>query len=245
MNRAYKMTIQATTAIFLAGLIPLAVPGKAQAASFTPPAGCRLEVTVQSRSCTVGQYYRCDSDPEGDQRSAIFSKDGLVHLSRIDAETRWMESSNPNSGLTDWLVAEAENDASFSNLLKTGRDDFDFWTEANSGEKLHHQGFDILTGETVTINGIELEKTGFELVTTDASGQVLITRKGQQFISRAFGRFYGGIESQRDWTGQQLQTNDSPVLFIFPGQDGFGSTTPQFDCEQLMTRNLHSERPQA
>ena len=51
---------------------------------------------------------------------------------------------------------------------------------------------------------------------------VLIQRKGQQFISRAHGRFYGGIEESTDWTGAAQQSNDSPVTFAFPGQPGFG-----------------------
>lgn len=219
----------------LATALLAAMTGPALAATFTPPSGCRLEATVQNRGCTVSQYYRCDGDAPGDQHSAVFGREGLLHLSRIDAETRWMESSNPGSGITDRLVDEAENHASFSNLLATGRDDFDFWTESNNGERLHHRGFDILTGEEVSINGVELERTEFELTTRDAAGQVLITRKGGQFISRAFGRFYGGVETQSDWTGQSRRTDDSPVLFAFPGQDGFASTTPRFDCEQLMT----------
>ena len=225
-----------TLTALLAVMAATGLPQTAAAATFTPPAGCRLEVTVQNRSCTVSQYYRCESDAEGDQRSAIFGKDGLVHLSRIDRETRWIESSNPNSGIADRLVDEAENHASFKNLLDTGRDDFDFWTESNTGERLHHKGFDVLTGEKVSVDGIELEKTRFELTTTNEAGEVLITRQGQQFISRSFGRFYGGIEEQSDWTGQRRETNDSPVLFRFPGQRGFGSTTPEFDCEQLMTQ---------
>lgn len=231
--------------IFILGAgLALATPAAALSATFTPPAGCHLELTVQNRSCTVSQHFRCDSDPQGDQRTAVFAKDGLVYLSRIDAETRWVESSNPNTGITDRLVDDARDHASFSELLRTGRDDFDFWTESDTGEKLHHKGFDLLTGEKVSIGGVELEKTEFELVTTGSDGQVLITRKGQQFISRSFGRFYGGIESQSDWTGEQRQTNDSPVRFIFPGQPGFASTTPQFDCEQLMTQNSQDERVQ-
>ncbi|MDO5705100.1 MAG: hypothetical protein Q4G49_08520, partial [Paracoccus sp. (in: a-proteobacteria)] len=58
---------------------------------FTPPAGCHLEVTVQNRSCTVSQHFRCDADPQGYQRTAIFSQDGMTYLSVIDAETRWIE----------------------------------------------------------------------------------------------------------------------------------------------------------
>lgn len=211
-----------------------ALPG--HAASFTPPAGCRLEVTVQNRGCSVSQYYRCDADPEGWQRSAIFDREGLRHLSTIDAETRWIESQNPRFGIMDRLVEQAESHASFSRLLETGRDDFDFMTESNTGERLRFQGHDVLTGETVEIDGVTLERTRFEVVTLSASGEVLMERSGQQFISREFGRFYGGVETTTDWTGARRETNDSPVTFSSPGEPGFGDTTPQYDCDQLMTQ---------
>lgn len=226
----------------LAGMVAL-LPLPGRAATFSAPQGCQLEVTVQNRGCSVSQYYRCTADPKGDQRSAIFGQDGLSHMSRIDAETRWIESSDPQTGLTDRLVDEAADHASLSTLIGTGRDDFDFWTESNTGERLHHVGEDILTGEKVVIDGVELEQTQFRLVTRSADGEVLITREGQQFISRSMGRFYGGIETQTDWTGERRQTNDSPVLFHFPGEAGFGGTTPQFDCDQLMTQ-LQLERAQ-
>ena len=57
-----------------------------------------------------------------------------------------------------------------------------------------------------------------------------------KLVSRDFNRFFGGVETSSDWTGARTQTDDSPVLFIFPGEAGFGSTTPQFDCDQLMTQ---------
>lgn len=208
----------------------------AAAATFTPPGGCQLQATVQNRGCSVSQYYICEADPEGWQRSAIFGKDGLYHLSVIDAETRWIESRSPQTGLMDRLVEESEDHASFSDLLETGRDDFDFWTESNTGERLRHQGRDVLTGETVEIDGQTLERTEFELTTTAESGEVLIERRGNQFISREIGRFYGGTEVTTDWTGARRETNDSPVIFSFPGEAGFGETTPQFDCDQLMTQ---------
>lgn len=208
------------------------------AASFVPPEGCQLQATVQNRGCSVTQYYQCSADPEGHQRSAILGKEGLRHLSRIDAETRWIESSNPNTGLTDVLVEDSRDHASFTTLLETGRDDFDFWTESNTGERLRHVGQDILTGERVVIDGQPLEVTRFQLRTYDAQGELLIERSGQQFISRQMGRFFGGIETQSDWTGQRQDTNDSPVTFAFPGEKGFGEATPQFDCDQLLTQLL-------
>lgn len=213
------------------------------AATFTPPKGCQLQSTVQNRGCSVTQYYQCSADPAGHQRSATLGEDGLRHLSHIDEETRWIESSDPNTGLADFLVERSKDHASFQTLLETGQDDFDFWTESNTGERLRHMGQDILTGETTVIDGQPLELTRFRLRTYDANGELLIERTGQQFISRKMGRFYGGVETQSDWTGQRQETNDSPVTFAFPGEEGFGEATPQFDCDQLLTQ-LMDERAQ-
>ena len=208
----------------------------ASAANFVPPAGCTLEVTVQNRSCTVSQHFRCSADPKGHQRLALFGQDGMTHLSLIDEETRWIESSDPETGLVDTLEDDAADDASFSTLLESGRDEFDFWTLSNNGERLRHVGWDELTGEAVTIDGVDLEATKFQLTTTNEAGDVLIERQGGQFISRTMGRFYGGVEESSDWTGRRTETNDSPVTFSFPGEIGFGSTEPQFDCDMMMTR---------
>ncbi|WP_288950994.1 hypothetical protein [uncultured Paracoccus sp.] len=226
---AGAMALAAGMAIWL--LLPA---GPAAAANFTPPSGCKLEITVQNRGCTVSQHYRCDSDAPGDQRVTYFTQEGATFQSRIDRETRWMESTDLRTGLTDVLEDEAEDHASFSTLLRSGQDDFDFWTRSNSGERLHHVGQDELTGEKVQIDGMALDVTRFELTTYSESGQVLIRRRGQQFISRTQGRFYGGVETSEDWTGAVQQTNDSPVTFAFPGHPGFGSTTPEYDCDLQM-----------
>ncbi|WP_225612033.1 hypothetical protein [Paracoccus sp. PAR01] len=206
------------------------------AANFTPPQGCKLEVTVQNRGCTVSQHYRCSADAPGDQWVVYFTPDGPTYQSRIDRETRWMESTDLNTGLVDTLEEGARDDASFSTLTKTGADEFDFWTRSNNGERLHHVGRDELTGDKVDIDGVELEITKFRLSTYSESGDELIKREGQQFISRAQGRFYGGVETSSDWTGASENTNDSPVSFAFPGQPGFGETKPEYDCDLQMVR---------
>lgn len=217
-----------------AALLGLCALSPARAANFTPPEGCKLEMTIQNRGCTVSQHYRCSADAPGDQRVTIFTPDGAVYQSRIDRETRWMESTNLVNGTQDMLEPKARDHASFSTLLETGRDDFDFWTRANDGQRLHHVGRDELPGEKVTIDGVPLEITRFELTTYSETGDVLIRRTGQQFISRTHGRFYGGIEQAEDWTGAVEQSNDSPVTFAFPGQPGFGATRPEYDCDLQM-----------
>lgn len=224
-----------------ASLAAVLTAAPAPAANFRPPQGCRLQVTVQNRGCSVSQYFVCEADPRGDQRSAIFGKDGLRHLSRIDSETRWLESSDPLTGLSDVLVEDSPDHASLSTLLETGRDDFDFWTETTDGQRLRHVGEDRMTGETVEIDGQVLDVTAFRLQTFSETGELLIERRGQQFVSRDGRRFYGGIEQQSDWTGEKQETNDSPVTFALPGEEGFGDTEPIFDCDQLLTQ-LADER---
>ena len=232
VHRLRALPVAALAAGTSALLTLLPIP--AGAANFTPPDGCRLEITVQNRGCSVSQHYRCSADAPGDQWVTYFTREGATYQSRIDKETRWMESTDLRSGLVDVLEDGAKDDASFSTLMASGKDDFDFWTRSNSGERLHHVGEDQLTGEKVQIDGVPLEVTRFELTTYSESGDVLITRKGQQFISRAQGRFYGGVETSDDWTGARQETNDSPVSFAFPGQAGFGSTRPEYDCDLQM-----------
>ena len=216
----------------------LAIPALATpalAATFTPPQGCTLTLTVQQRSCTVAQHFTCSADAPGDQRVAYFTREGLVYQSRIDAETRWIESTDTISGVTDRLEPQAADHASLRTLISTGRDDFDFWTLSDSGERLRHIGHDVLTG-TTTIDGVALDTTRFELRTFSAGGELLIHRIGGQFLSREFGRFYGGVETATDWRGEVEETNDTPVRFVRPGQPGFGSTEPDYDCDQQMVR---------
>ncbi|WBU63441.1 hypothetical protein [Paracoccus aerodenitrificans] len=209
----------------------------AEAAQFVPPDGCQLEMTVQNRGCRVSQHYVCAQDNPGDQHVVYFDPEGPVHYSKIDAETRWLESTNLITGLSDYLVPDAQDHASFSTLLATGRDDFDFWTESSTGERLRNVGEDRLTGERVTIDGVELELTEYELRMFSADGQLLIESKGQQFINRDHGRFYGGVEIWSDWTGETREEDDSPASFAFEGEAGFGSTEPLFDCQMQMVRS--------
>lgn len=224
-------------AIITAALLTSALASPVAAANFKPPQGCTLELTVQHRSCTVAQHFRCSADAEGDQWVAYFTREGLTYQSRIDVETRWMESTDTISGVTDLLVEEAADHASLSELLAKGRDDFDFWTVSNAGERLRHIGYDVLTGTTM-IDGVTLDTTRFDLKTFSEGGELLISRTGSQFISREFGRFYGGVESSEDWTGQKETTNDTPVQFIKPGEEGFASTEPEYDCDVQMVGRL-------
>ena len=205
------------------------------AGRFIPPAGCTLELTVQSLGCQVSQHYTCPEDTPGDQHAVHFDREGMSFHSRIDAETRWLESHYLRHNLTEWLVPEAQSHASFSRLVETGRDDMDFWTIDNNGTRIRYTGYDLLPGDSAVIDGEPLQTTRFELTARDINGEMIHTRRGEQYISIELGRFFGGRESGTDWTGAAIKGDDTPMTFRRAGQSGFGATVPQFGCEEMLS----------
>lgn len=221
--------------ILTAGAIALlsAAPGLA-ASKFAAPKGCTVYQTVQMRNCQVSQHYRCDGDAAGDQWTIVLDANGPFYLSRIDSETRWVESFDLTSGEEDRITNEIDP-ASFSTLLDTGRDTYDFTTTNSNGETRRYAGFDELTGEKVVIDGVTLERTRFELTTSGADGQVIWTRKGQQLIQRDWRIFFADKESFENGAGDREDVTDTPVTFAGPGDKGFLAGKPEYDCDAMMT----------
>jgi len=153
--------------IVLTGALALLAPAAVAGGRFAAPQGCEVFATVQMRSCQVSQHYRCQGDAAGEQWALYMDGQGPYYLSKIDAETRWLESYDLTTGEKDRLSAETDP-ASFTTLLSTGRDDYDFTTESGTGEVRRYTGYDELTGERVTIDGVTLERTRFDLTAWDA-----------------------------------------------------------------------------
>lgn len=219
-------------AIFIAAT--LLAPSAVFAGSFTPPKGCTTSLTVQSRGCYVANYYTCEADPKGDQWRADFDQEGLFFLSRIDSETQWVESIELNPTVTQRLDPSPKDPASFSALLATGRDDFEFSLSKDNGEHSNVTGYDQLTGKTVTIDGITLEQTEYEYAETDDAGTLLRKSRGHEYISREWRRFFSGNSEWWDGTDWQPLIGE-PVQFILPGEKGFAASQPLFDCDAQMS----------
>lgn len=230
----YEGNVTVTRVLIIATLCAAWAAPSVAASKFAVPEGCTAFLTAQLHGCVVSQHYRCEADAPGDQRSALMDSDGLFYLSHIDRETRWIDSISVISGTQDKLTVEADP-ASFSTLLMTGRDDFDFRTENNFGEVLRYTGYDSLTGERVVIDGVTLEQTRFELSGYSEDGSVLFRRKGKQFIHRDWRLFFADRETAETPEGQSEETFSTPVTFSLPGEAGFLDAEPRFDCEITMT----------
>lgn len=215
--------------------LALSLPAVAGAGTFTPPQGCTAWLTVQSRGCNVSNYYTCEADPKGDQWRADFDQEGLFFQSRIDHETQWIESFEQNPVVRQTLDPNPRDPASFSALLATGRDEFDFSLTKDNGEHSTVRGFDQLTGETETIDGITFEVTAYDYVETDAEGNILRQSHGHEYISREWRNFFSG---EGEWWTEDgwVPYVARPMQFIFPGEPGFAATQPLFECDALMSQ---------
>jgi hypothetical protein len=215
---------------------PEATPEAPSAATrtFQPPAGCEVFVTVQMAACSVSHHFTCERDPEGWQRRVDMDEGGITYFGAIDAETQWVESYHVLSEHTERLGA-APDPASFTELLETGRDSFDFVTESPEVGQTRYVGSDRLTGETVTIDGVELERTEYQIVASTPDGTEAWRGAGREYISREWRMFLSG-ESTYTSEGETNEVDDAPVEFIFPGERGFLSVSPKHGCGAVMSR---------
>lgn len=225
--------------IMKAGLVAvaaIAAPacGMAQG-TFNLPSACTAYATIQKRSCTVSHLFTCANDPAGHQRRVDLDEDGIVYAGIIDAETQWIESHHLIAGRVEQLTPGAADPASFDTLLATGVDTFDFITRDDQGFETRFVGQDRLTGEVVTIDGVALDRTEFEVVASDpATGAEVWRTAGSEFIHRDWRTFVSGTSTVI--TPDEAYDRDlTPVEFHFPGDPGFLAARPTRDCGALMS----------
>lgn len=212
------------------------VPVPALSAGFVPPAGCETWLTVQSRQCRVSNHYRCAADPAGDQWRMDADQEGPFFVSRINSEAEWVESYGMERGSGQRLAAGAKDPASFSELLETGQDSYDFWLDHEDGARSHVTGQDRLTGQSRTIDGVALPETEFDFAETDSAGNIIRQARGREYINPDWRIFLSGPSQIRDGQGEWLPMDGSPVEFIFPGEPGFAARQPIFDCDAVLSQ---------
>jgi len=201
---------------------------------FSLPAGCTAFVTMQSAACGVTHAFTCEGDPEGLLRRVDLDEGGVSYFGAIDAETQWIESTHVLAGHSERLEAEPVDRASFSTLLETGVDTYDFKTLSDEVGVTRFVGQDRLTGQTVTIDGVVLDETEYAIRALDARGTEMWRSAGHEFISRDFRMFMSGV-STTTTPDDSWETDDSPMEFAFPGEPGFMSGSPKFGCGVVLS----------
>jgi hypothetical protein len=74
-----------------------------------------------------------------------------------------------------------------------------------------------------------------DLSAFDAEGNFLWRRIGNDLIQRDWRLFFGDRERFENNAGDVEESISSPVAIARPGEKGFLATSPEYDCEQMMT----------
>lgn len=212
-------------------LIFLAGPAAAQSGpvTFSLPAGCTAYLTVQSESCAVDHHFTCEGDTAGHQRRVSLDEGGMTYVGQIDAETQWINSFHPLSGHRETLESHPIAPASLSDLIANGVNDYDFRTSSEEIGETRYVGQDTLTGRQITIDGVTLDETTYDITAFDEAGNEVWSSKGIEFINRDWRMFLSGTGTVTT-PGGAFERSNRPVEFIFPGEPGFLSAQPKHGC---------------
>ncbi len=234
------MTFVKTSLMAICSAVALAPFAPAPAAAqftVTPPEGCTAFLTVQSRSCIVSHMWTCEGDASDTHWRLSMDQDGPFYLTFTDSEFRWLLSYDLRSGLRNTLIEPEEDPASITELFETGSDSmvFSLINENDAGQQIqrNYTGFDMLTGETVEIDGRTLNRTQFSYEYDLGRGPRRV--EGNQFVSRDWRMFFGGTEVTTLPSGETVESDNSPMEFAEPGERGFLSPTPLYDCGDTMS----------
>jgi len=204
-----------------------ATPAVAQQ-SFAAPEGCEAKLTVQHKGCIVINIWQCEADNPGDQWIALLGGGGLFSVQRVDREFQWIEAFKITGD--ESLVMPADDPASLDELFANQIDTWDFTLETTEGAE-RHVGYDLLTGETIVIDGEELLLTEFQGRTLDADGNEIEASVGRQYVSETHRMFFLGETWEAETPDDVLDL--SPVEFIYPDEPGFFTATPVYECNEI------------
>jgi len=201
---------------------------------FTLPVGCEAYATAQKRGCIVSHLFTCEGDPEGHQRRVDLAEEGMTYIGMIDDETQWIESFSPQSGSNNRLGPNVRDAASFTELLSSGSDTFDFETTSDVFGVTRYVGSDSLTGNDIEVDGITMLGTQFSVIAYNQDGGELWSVEGNEFIVPEWRSFMPGLTTITSPSGTS-ERNNSVVSFVFPGETGFLTTKPIHDCSVVLS----------
>lgn len=204
-----------------------AMPAAAQQ-SFGAPEGCEAVLTVQNKGCVMTNVWHCEADAPGEQWIALITQAGVFSVQKVDAEFQWIEAYKLTGN--ERLVTPVEDPASLTDLFDNQIDTWDFTLETDDGTE-RNVGYDLLTGETTEIDGEVLLNTEYQGRTIDGDGNEIDASSGRQYVSEKHRMFFFGENWPQDDPEQVIDM--SPVEFIYPGEPGFFSDSPKYECNVI------------
>ena len=190
------------------------------------PQGCTGFLTIQLENCSVLNHWRCERDPSG-----------RYSVTKIDSDqTEIQQQVLEGLSLLEMTVVQHDQRITvdqidleeYHELLEKGADTYaSVLRYDDSGYHIALQGQNELTGKTVVIDGVDLLEVKSTSEFTHPSGQ--ITRKTVMQYIMPSGPLW--VPDRIMETGpDNVIAHLGPVDFVWPGQDGFMTRVPRFNC---------------
>ena len=206
------------------------------AQSIALPTGCEGWLTLQQRSCQVVNYYRCEVDAPGNFWMQVNDSDGLYLTMHIGPEYEWLEVHAPRVGYSDILEQPEADPTRITELLSEGVDTREFVTVTNLGNRRTVRGRQWMTGEKVVVDGVPLLRTSYDTQALFEDGTIAWHSRGAEYVHVGWNMLIAGTEEWRAGDGDWQHRNLEPMEFIFPGEAGFLSGKPRYDCGAVQAR---------
>ncbi|HHB81168.1 MAG TPA: hypothetical protein ENK83_05405 [Aliiroseovarius sp.] len=88
----------------------------------------------------------------------------------------------------------------------------------------------MLTGDSVTIDGVPLQVVATDLRILEADGTTYYQTRGQQYVSPEMRLWFLGTDSVVGDDGSVTNYDATQAAFLFPGDPGFDDETPLYGC---------------
>ena len=213
-------------------LIGALAAGPALARDVAFPSNCTPFLTVQSADCSVLAAARCSGEAGETLRLQVYEESGLVNVEEQTLDWSLLFTASPTKGVGVFVDEGPHDELSRDSIERYGEDYFNYnvvFAIPDMGEfETQLTGFLSSEDEVVEIDGHMLDLYRFRFAAT--LGDVGTLEVDQSaFGSAEFGFFINGKGVQR-FDGEETPLDSTPIVFFEPGEAGFESADPKFNC---------------
>ncbi len=206
--------------------------GPALARDVVFPRECTPFVTVQSADCTVLAAARCSGENGEILRLQVYDESGLINVEEQTLDWSLLFTASPTEGIGIFVDEGPHDELSRDSVERYGEDYFNYsvvFAVPGMGEfETNLTGILISEDELVEIDGHDLDLYRFRFAATLGENGTLEVDQSA-FGSAEFGFFLNGKGVQR-FAGEETDLDSTPVVFFEPGEAGFESADPKFNC---------------
>jgi len=213
-------------------LLAMLAAGPAMARQVVFLRGCTPTVTVQAADCSVLAAARCGEGEDMILRLQVYDEGGLANVEEQTLDWSLLFTASPGEGFGIFVDEGEHDELSWDSPRRYGEDYFNYhvvFAVPGMGEfDTNLTGILIEQGEAVEIDGHALDLYRFRFAAT--LGDVGTLEVDQSaYGSAEFGFFLNGKGVQR-FAGEETELGSTPMVFFEPGEAGFTSADPKFNC---------------